>query len=77
MTIVTRTAWLALALCGAGVSVASAQSGRCDRACLIGVANQYIEALAVEAEGGRLAPFITLTTRAESGIIAPPIHSGP
>ena len=48
MTTVTRAAWLALALCGAVASVASAQGGRCDRACLIGIANQYIEALAAK-----------------------------
>ena len=48
MTHVTRAAWLALALCGAVPSVASAQGGRCDRACLIGIANQYLDALAAK-----------------------------
>ena len=32
----------------AAASIASAQAGRCDRACLIGIANQYIEALAAK-----------------------------
>jgi len=48
MTHVTRAVWLALALCGAVPSVASAQGGRCDRACLIGIANQYLDALAAK-----------------------------
>ena len=48
MTHVTRAVWLALVLCGAVPSVASAQGGRCDRACLIGIANQYLDALAAK-----------------------------
>ena len=39
---------MALALCGAVAPVALAQGGRCDRACLIGIANQYVEALAAK-----------------------------
>lgn len=47
-TVTTRAGWLAVVLGAAMPVMISAQGGRCDRACLIGIADQYLDALAAK-----------------------------
>ena len=43
-----QAAWLGVAIWLAVAPTATAQGNRCDRACLVGISNQYIEALAAK-----------------------------